>query len=119
MVKIYELDSGYIVSNDAGDELVLSEDDILTLAQSARLLRDQLLARRTRGAKATARPAAPVSEVVLNVDLHKTVLYLLMIDPKGVEAGFALPLNVAKQLAEKLPGRVAEIETAEANREIQ
>lgn len=53
-----------------------------------------------------------VAELILNTDLHKTEIVLRMIDPQGNERGYCLSQGTARQLAESLPHRLAEIEAA-------
>jgi hypothetical protein len=92
-------------------EMVLSETNIITLAQSAQRIRDAILARQS-SSEATAVALTPVVQVALNTDLHRSEIHLMMIAPSGAQIGFLLPLEVAKPLAERLPVRIAEIEAA-------
>jgi imidazole glycerol phosphate synthase subunit HisF len=97
------------------NSLALSEDDILTLAQSAQKLRDHILARRSRSG-AIAHAMTPVAQIELGVDLHATEILLTMIDRNGARLGFSLPHEVARPLADRLPIRVGEIEAAAKTR---
>jgi hypothetical protein len=104
--------------DDGGNrsEMLLSEDNVIMLAQSARLIVDQLLAQRSRpGADPVL--LMPVVQVGLNTDLHKSAIHLTMIDHRGNEIGFLLPPEVARPLAERLPVRLAEIEKAKPTKQ--
>lgn len=112
-ISLEQRDDEYALIRVAADgtktEMVLSTANVLTLAQSAQRLRDQLLPRLSRPGP-DAISTTPVVQVGLNTDLHKTAIHLTMIDPNGAQMSFSLPLQVARQLAERLPGRVREIE---------
>ena len=100
------------------DELLLSPNNVLTLAQSAQLLWGRILSKRPRiGAPRVFQ--TPVVQVRLDTDAHVTEIHLTMISQNGAEATFSLPLNVAKPLAERLPARIAEIENQERKRKKQ
>jgi imidazole glycerol phosphate synthase subunit HisF len=88
--------------------MALSEDNILTLAQSALRLRDHILAKRSRSG-VVAEAMTPVSQIEMQVDLHGSEIFLTMIDRHGARVGFSLPPAVAQPLAERLPVRLAEI----------
>jgi hypothetical protein len=97
--------------------VTLSNDDIITLAQSIPSLRDRILAGHnlTRGA-ISAVVMTEVTQVVLNTDLHRSEIHLTMIDRHGAQVGFALPLKIARPLVDRLPVRVAQIEAAAKSR---
>src|ERR1700730_3709137 len=81
-------------------EMVLSEADVIKLAQSAQQLTQAILARRSRpGADAIV--LTPVAQIALNVDHHKTEIQLLMIDPHGARIGFLLSPDIARRLVER------------------
>jgi hypothetical protein len=91
--------------------MVLSEEDIMVLGQSAQRFRDVVLARQSR-AGAIAVVLTPVAKVALDLDVHKTEIHMAMIDPNGTALWFLLPSDIARQLVERLPVRLAEIEAA-------
>ena len=107
---------GYVLTASDGSTVNLSDDDILTLAQSAQRLSDHVAAKHSRGEEARAVPMSLTAQVELNNDLHQTEVHLRLIAASGASVWFALPLDVAKLLAEKLPLRVAELEQAKASR---
>jgi hypothetical protein len=117
-LKLEPAGDDYLLSTANGMSITLSDADILTLAQSAPLLRDHVLSKHSRGG-VNARSSTPVAQAVLNTDLHRTEILLEMIDQYGTRVGFVLPLDVARPLSERLPHRVAEIEQAVANRKTQ
>jgi hypothetical protein len=100
-------------ANGKTRRMLLDEEDVLKLAQSARRLRDHILARRSpRGDTVSPEVVTPVTRVRLAIDALATHVLLWMIDPADVEICFALPLNVARALADRLPERVAQVEAA-------
>src|SRR5689334_6164267 len=90
--------------------IVLSEADVMTLAQSAPRL-TQLIAERYNRPEAgfSASAATQVARIRLNTDLHKSEILLGLIDGRGAETTFALSPEVAQPLAERLAVRLAEI----------
>ena len=89
--------------------MMLTEKSVLSLAQSALAIRASF-ARHTRE---TSRQS-PL-RMFHDLDLHKTQV-LLTHDNNDVPTTFALPIVIAKPLAEKLPAHVAAIEAAIPNR---
>jgi hypothetical protein len=89
-------------------EIELSENNILTLAQSAQTLRDHILAKHSpAGAEGQPIVATPAPKVRLNFDpLHGEIL-LSLVEPSGFEHPFALPVNTANSLLEELPRWIA------------
>jgi|SRR5262249_34640946 len=116
MAKLEPEGDHYILTNETGASITISDQDVLTLAQSAQRLKDHVLAKYSRGEGATAVVATEVVQVAVNTNLHQTHLQLGMIDPAGARTRFALPLDVAKELVGHLPARVAELEQSAAVR---
>lgn len=98
-------------------QFVLSEDDVLTLAQSAEELRQLIVAKHTpSGLEGRPVVATPAPEATLNYDaLHGEIL-LALIQPNGRRHPFALPLKTAKALHEALPRWIAEATAALAKK---
>lgn len=92
-------------------EMVLSDDDVLKLAQSSRNLQAAILAKLSPTGLSGA-VHMPVARVSLTTDVHVHEILLGMFDSDGSEQRFSLPLEVAKPLAELLPVKVVEIEAA-------
>ena len=107
---------GYVLTSEHGDTITLSDADLMVLAQSAQRLKDYVLAKYSRGEAATAAVLTPVVQIAVNTDLHQTHLHLGMIDPAGARTDFSLSLDVAKELAEHLPSRVAELQRSAQER---
>jgi hypothetical protein len=102
--------------NGKTQRIVLDEDDIINLGQSAQHLKDQILARRSRpGADAIV--LTPVAQFYLNVDHHKTEIQLTMIDRRGARMGFSVPPHVAQSLIEPLRARLADIANAKPTKQ--
>ena len=88
----------------AGQEtsIILSPDDVLTLAQSVQKMRQAVHAKRTP--QVAAHPgvlATPVAQVGLDSDVHQTEVLMQMIGRNGSRLWFALPLEVAKPVSER------------------
>jgi hypothetical protein len=110
-------DGFLLTQSDTGVSIAISNDDILSLAQSLPALRDRVLARHSPiGDSVSAVAMTPVTQIALNTDVHKTEIHLTMYDRHGARLGFALGSEVARPLAERLPVRLAEIATASKNR---
>jgi hypothetical protein len=92
-------------------EMILSDYDILKLAQSSRSLQGSILAKLNRTG-VSAGVYMPVARVSLGTDIHVHEILLSMVDSNGAEQRFCLSLEVAKPLAERLPARVAQLEAA-------
>jgi hypothetical protein len=86
-------------------EMSLSSDNIMTLAQSAQRLRDRILSSNTRSGVTAVAPTI-VAQVELNDALLHSEILLTMIDRHGARACFALPVEIAELLVEKLPPRI-------------
>lgn len=97
-------------------EMSLSQSEVISLITIGRLEIDRLLEQRRRGTK-IPRLTIPVAEAVLNTDLHKTVIALVLIDPDGHELGFVIQPDTAARLVEILPKMLAEIEAAHQTRQ--
>src|SRR3954447_4004925 len=96
-------------------EMLLSASDVARLARLAHKIQAQILARQRRTG-VDLQVHGIVSQVRLNTDLHQTEILLGMLDQHGAEARYALPLEAAKELATRLPARIAEIETTASTR---
>jgi hypothetical protein len=96
-------------------EIILTEQSVLSLAQSSLRLRADILARYSRG-ETDAVATSFVSRAGLNMDLHNSQVFLTLFDNQDVPTTFALPLEVAKPLSEELPKWVAKIEDSLPNR---
>jgi hypothetical protein len=108
--------NSFLLSGDAPNgsksEIVLSETDIMMLAQSAQRWTQHILEQRSKPeAGLSALASTPVAQIRLNTDVHGSEILLSLIDGNGAEVTFALAPEVARPLAERLPIRLAEIET--------
>src|SRR5262249_11417062 len=96
-------------------EMVLSEDNVLTLAQSARHLQDHILARHTKAGQLHP-PAVvvPVAQAELNADAHWTQVHLTFHQSNGSRSAcFGLPRGVAQSLVDGLPKWIAQLDKPE------
>jgi hypothetical protein len=82
-------------------ELVLPEAGLIFLARAIpQTLQKVITARNVRGGSPII--AVPVEHVRVSADMHATDLLLTMIDKFGNETGFAVPLDIARPVAERL-----------------
>jgi hypothetical protein len=106
-----------LTQSDTGVSMAISDDDILSLAQSLPALRDRVLARYSpKGGSVSAVAMTPVTRIVLNTDAHNTEIHLTLVDRHGARLRFALDADIAGLLAERLPVLVAEIDTVSKGR---
>src|SRR5205809_4069522 len=83
-------------SSGQKSSMLLSESDVLTLAQSAQQLKDRIHARHNpKEGGVTRGTVTPVAQVRLNTDIHQMEVMMGMIDGRGAEMEFSLPLVVA------------------------
>jgi hypothetical protein len=82
-------------------EIELTDDNILTLSQSAEQLAQLVLSKHSE----QANPAAvfPADQIGLNCDQHRDELHLELVSPGGSRKIVAIPLQKALALAEALP----------------
>jgi hypothetical protein len=109
-------------TDDAGKTatVTLTKEDIITLSQSIPSLRDHILAGQSLGASGISAVAVTeVAQIVLNHDVHRSEIHLTMIDRYGARVGFALPLEIAQLLADRLPARLDLIERTARTRTYQ
>ncbi|TAL03682.1 MAG: hypothetical protein EPO08_03570 [Rhodospirillaceae bacterium] len=90
-------------------EFDVSTDSMLKICQSAPRLQDRILAQRSRPG-VDAQIVTIASRASLNHDIHKMMLHLGLFDQKNHETLWAVPLEVAKPLAEALPRWIAKLE---------
>jgi hypothetical protein len=106
---------GYLLrridSEGAISEIFLSEDNVISLALSARHLQGKILEQRTpKGGSVAPKAIVHAGQVELNTDVLKTSVLLTMFDAEGTEVmTFALPRAIAQRLAVRLPVRLAEL----------
>ena len=98
--------------------MTLSDEDVLTLAQSAPLFRDRILSKRTPEAGAiSAVFVTPVERAHLTVDILENNVLLTMIAPSGASIGFSLPEEIARLLVERMPVYLAQLRAAKPTRQ--
>jgi hypothetical protein len=105
-------------ANGAVDRLRLTEDQMMTLAQSAPLWRDRIVLRRSPEAAGTeAVVVTPVSHVGIQADsIKESVLLTFQSSTRG-RLTFALPPVIAHLILEHLPNSLREIETDKPTRQ--
>jgi len=87
-------------------QIVLSEDNVLTLAQSTQPLTDRILARRSRSRTAAVK-VTEVARIRLSTDIHEAEVFFGLVDRHGAEMIFSLSPDFAQQLIDHLPAWVA------------
>lgn len=91
-------------------KISLTVEQVLTLAHSAALFQDRILARHSRKEAAVkAVYTTPVTEVVLNTDLLKERILLTLVAPNGAQVVHELTPYLANYLVQCLPGLILEI----------
>jgi hypothetical protein len=121
-LDLQEKDGGYLVTKrgDSGREesIWLSEDDVLTLSQSAAGLRQSILAKRSPESGGVAAVFATiVAQFSVVPDTLSQDVLLTLVGPNGAQTIFAIPPEVAPLLADRLPKVVAEIASAKPTRQ--
>jgi hypothetical protein len=88
--------------------LVLSDDDVLSLAQSAPLFRGRILSKRNpEGGTLSAVYATPVVQIGLAPDALGENILLTLIAPSDAEVTFELPPHIVGHLVQRLPAHLA------------
>jgi hypothetical protein len=94
-------------------EITLSDEDVLSLAQSAQLLRDRILSKLTpEGGAVSAAYSTPVAQIGLAPDVLGENILLTMVAPSGAQVTFSLPPHIAQILAERVPVHLAKAKAA-------
>jgi hypothetical protein len=112
----------FILRHTAADgktrSLSLSDNDVLSLAQSAPVLRDRILAKRNpAGGGFSAVYATPVVQIGLAPDALGENILLTMVAPSGAQVTFGLPRHIAQHLAERLPDHLAQVQGPQPTRQ--
>jgi hypothetical protein len=104
--------NGYVLRKTNPDgttsELLLTDDDLLTLSHSAIQWGQLVLDSQPEGANAIA--AAPVDNMALNCDHHRTELHLELFRNGERFQVLAIPVSTADRLAGRLPSFLEEME---------
>lgn len=103
---------GFILRRTTGDgkteSLSLSDIDVLSLAQSAPVFRERILAKRNpAGGSVAATYATPVVQVGLAPSSLGENVILTMVAPSGAQVSFEIPPNVVEILVNRLPAHLA------------
>jgi hypothetical protein len=105
---------GYLIRGNDGQggiaDICLSETEMLSLAQSLQLLRDQFLTRlRQKSRSGSTVPVASVrvARALLDVDRLRGEVLLTLIGVSGPGMAYLLPDDVGAALAEHLPEQLA------------
>ena len=110
-----ETEDGYVLRRIGADgtisEIKLSDEDVLTLGQSAPGFRQSILAKHNReSAGQSAVYATKVVQIGLAPDTLSEDVLLTLIAPNGGQTTFAIPPQIARHMAERLPVHVSMIE---------
>ena len=88
----------------------LTSEQLVTLAQSAPLFQQRILARCSRPeAGVEAVYSTRVEEVILNTDLLKEKILLTFAMPNGAKLVYALTPLLANNLVQRLPQKILEV----------
>jgi hypothetical protein len=113
-LDLQEEGDGYaLMVTDADGETLkvpLTDDQLLTLAQSAPLFQARVLAKRSRkAAGVSAVWSTPVEEALLNTDLLNEKILLTLVAPNKAQVVYELTPHLANNLVQRLPERILEI----------
>jgi hypothetical protein len=98
--------------------ITLSRDDVLTLAQSTQRLRDHILAQHSpAGGTISMVAVTPVVQTGLNVDVLSGDVFLTMVSSSGAQATFSFPQDIARNLADRISARLAQMRAARPTRQ--
>jgi hypothetical protein len=104
--------NGYVLRKTNPDgttnELLLTDDDLLTLSHSATQWSQLVLEAQPEGVNPIA--ATPVDNMALNCDHHRTEFHLELFRNGERFQVLAIPISTAGHLAERLPSFLQEME---------
>jgi hypothetical protein len=105
-------DDGFVLHRTTSDgkteSLFLSDIDVLSLAQSAPVFRERILAKRNpTGGGVSAVYSTPVVQVGLAPSALGENVLLTMVAPSGAQVSFELPPNIVQILIDRLPAHLA------------
>ena len=108
-LDLFQSESGYIlrktITNGDIYEIVLSDDDVLTLAQSAPQMALAVLSKQNQAANPVS--AILVRNLSLNTDHHRSELHLEIETQSYGRMIAAIPLPLAQSLSARLPSYLA------------
>lgn len=106
-------------SDDGSEQqMILTADEVLTLAQSAPLFRERILSvRAPKAGSATAVFATEVARIALSHETLGESILLTLFAPSGGHVTFSLPRPLAKNLAQRLPEYVSELESRQMTKQ--
>jgi hypothetical protein len=121
-LSLDESDGGFVLRKTSDDgtvyEMVLSDDDVLTLGQSAPGFRQRILAKHSRESGGqTAVYATKVVQIGLAPDTLSEDVLLTLVAPNGGQTTFAVSPHIARHLAERLPVHASMIENEKMTRQ--
>ncbi len=89
----------------------LTAEQMLTFAQSAPAVQEQILTRHNSSGENTEFVLTiPVTQIGLNEDILGENIMLTLIASDGEQLVYALPPNIAQRLSERLPVRLAQMQ---------
>jgi hypothetical protein len=121
-LDLTEDDDDFVLSVTGRDHTItrvrLTEDQMMTLCQSAPLYRDKIVLRRSpEGADISAVVVTPVSHLGIQPDsLKESVLLTLQSSTRG-RLTFGLPPDIVRLMLEHLPKSLEEVEGAKLTRQ--
>jgi hypothetical protein len=121
-LDLQQQDDGYLLKKTNKDgtkiEILLSDDDIITLSQSAPNLRQEILSKRhPKSGGVSAVFATVVAKINVSPDTLGEDILLTLVASNDTHTTFALPPEIAKILAERLPPLIGEVESANPTRQ--
>ena len=114
-IKLVEEENGFrlVRMNEDGttSDMMLNDEDVLALSQSASSLRNKILAKRQpKSSGVSAVFATNVSQVQINQDTLSEDVLLTIYAPNGNSTSYAIPPKIASLMVERLPRHISRIE---------
>jgi len=96
----------------------LTGKDVLTLAASAIHLQQTILSQYDpKGGDILATVATDVAQIAVNQEALGENILMTLIAPAGSQATFAIPRHIARQLSDRLPIHLAQMEAKQPSRQ--
>jgi hypothetical protein len=108
-MRMTPTDMGYLIESSSGASISLTLEEAVRLAPLARQIEDHIRSRYPRTYPAYS---YQVSEVILGLDAHQTMVLLQMQGPDGLRSRYQLSLDTAKSTRDGLNRKIEEIEGA-------
>jgi hypothetical protein len=114
--RVVATNNGYSLETSSGASINLTMEEALELAPLARQIQDHV---RSRSPRTFPLLSYEVSDIILGLDAHHTLVLLQMQGPDGLEVSYRLSLDTAKATRDGLARKIEQIESARQKRTTQ